>query len=96
MSEQTVVDPRPDLLEEGVGNAGDWFVIVFNNEVNTVDEVIGILQKATGCTLEEAKMETWEVHHLGQSRVHYAGRDECERVASIISTIGIKVAVDRL
>ncbi|HTE19851.1 MAG TPA: ATP-dependent Clp protease adaptor ClpS [Armatimonadota bacterium] len=96
MSEQTVVDPRPDLLEEGVGNAGDWFVIVFNNEVNTFDQVIGILQKATGCSLEEAEMETWEVHNLGQSRVHYASRPECDRVAAIISTIGIKVAVDSL
>jgi ATP-dependent Clp protease adaptor protein ClpS len=75
---------------------GDWIVVVFDNPVNTFDQVIGILQQATGCSLEEAEMETWEVHHLGRSVVHYGDHPECDRAAAIISTIGIKVKVDKL
>lgn len=96
MSEQTVTLPRPGF-SEGVDNqTGDWIVIVFDNPTNTFEEVIGILQKATGCGLEEAEMETWEVHHLGRSVVHHGDLAECDRAAGIISTIGIRVKVDKL
>lgn len=74
----------------------DWLVIVFDNDYNTFDEVIRILQTATGCSLEEAQMETWEVHHLGKSIVHHATEAECRRVAAIIRTIRIKVEVRSL
>jgi ATP-dependent Clp protease adapter protein ClpS len=84
----------PDLQQQGPGTGGDGYcVIVFNNDHNTYDEVMDILMKATGCTAEEAAIETWEVDHLGKSVVHYASQEECERVASIIRTIGIKVEV---
>jgi ATP-dependent Clp protease adapter protein ClpS len=93
---ETAVIPRPDLLDDSPGTGGDWMVIVFDNDHNTWDEVISILQKATACPLEEAEMETWEVHHLGKSIVHHGDRPECERAAAIISTIGIKVAVEEV
>jgi ATP-dependent Clp protease adapter protein ClpS len=96
MPEETMTVPRPDLLDDVGSTTGDWIVIVFNNEVNTVEEVIAILQKATGCSIQEAEMETWEVHHLGRSVVHHGDRAECDRAAAVISTIGIKVAVDKV
>jgi hypothetical protein len=93
---QTVEVPQPDIADgQGTGD-GEWLVIVFNNDHNTWDEVTGILQEATGCTLQEAEMETWEIDHLGRSIVHHADHAECERVAGIIRTIGIEVAVDQL
>ena len=95
MSEQTVLVPRPELLDD-VESGGEWGVTVWDNDHNTFDEVIRILQQATGCPLEEAEMETWEVHHLGRSLVHHGARPECERVAAVIRTIGIRVTVDSL
>lgn len=87
----------PDLADaEATQQQGEHLVIVFNNDHNTFDEVISILQKATGCSREEAEMETWEVDALGKSVVHHADRQECERVATIIATIGIRVAVEPL
>lgn len=86
----------PEIVEKPSGpisGFGGWTVIVFNNETNTYEEVMHILQTATGCTPEEAYMETWEIDHLGQSVVHIAAREECDRVAAIISTIGIKTDV---
>jgi hypothetical protein len=96
MSEQTVVDPRPDLLEEGVGNAGDWFVIVFNNEVNTFRRGDRDPPEGDGMFIGRGGDGNLGSPSPRAVRVHYAGQAECERVAAIISTIGIKVAVDRL
>jgi len=97
MAADTITERRPDLFDETAQRPLDeYVVIVFNNEVNTFDEVISILQKATGCSLQEAEMETWEVHHTGRSVVHHGDRNECERAAAIIATIGIRVAVERV
>ena len=61
MPVDTVTHRRPDLFDETTHSLlSDYIVIVFDNEYNTWEEVIGILQKATGCSLEEAEMETWE------------------------------------
>lgn len=87
----------PDLAErEETRLQQEWIVVVLDNPVNTWDEVILILQKATGCSLQEAENETWEVHHTGRSVVHHGDQDECERAASIIRTIGIDVLVEPL
>ena len=95
MPVDTVTERRPDLLDETTHSlCSDYVVIVFDNEYNTWEEVIGILQKATGCSLEEAEMETWEVHFTGRSVVHHGDQAECERAAAIIATIGIRVAVE--
>jgi len=88
---------RPDVLDDtGIGTTGEYGVIVFNNDQNTFEQVIDILMRATGCPHSEAEMEAWEVHNQGRSLVHYGDRPECERAAGIISSIGIKVSVDRL
>jgi len=95
MPVDTVTERRPNLSDETTHSLlSDYIVIVFDNDTNTVDEVIGILQKATGCSLEEAQMETWEVHFTGRSVVHHGDRAECERAAAIIATIGIRVTVE--
>ena len=84
----------PDIKERMPGYGDDDFiVIVFDNPVNTFDEVEDILRLATGCTKREAQMETWEVHNLGKSVVHHGTSQECERAASVIRTIGIVVEV---
>lgn len=91
--------PSPALkpIEEeqdssNVGGSG-WVVVVYNNEVNTWDQVVGILMKATACTEEEADIETWEIDRLGKSVVHHGGEEMCQKAASIIRTIGIQVEV---
>lgn len=83
---------RPDVGDTQGGSG--WTVTVYDNDRNTVDEVIAILIVATGCTIDEAQMETWEIHHLGRSTVHHAGKAECQRVAETIREIGIRVTVD--
>lgn len=84
---------RPEV-DDGSKTRGDrWIVTVFDNEVNTYEEVMAILMIATKCSAEEAYMEAWEVDHLGKSVVHCAGQEECANAAAIIATIGIRVEV---
>ncbi|CEK15707.1 ATP-dependent Clp protease adaptor protein ClpS [Chthonomonas calidirosea] len=85
--------PKGEELESTGGSGAEWIVVVYDNDYNTVEEVIRILIAATHCSFEEAAIETWEIHHLGKSVVHHADKEECERVASIIATIGIRVEV---
>lgn len=88
----TVDLPEAFEVISGKGDR-DWIVTVFNNETNTYEEVITILIVATGCTFEEAYIETWEIDHLGRSVVHHGDESECQRVAEVIRTIGIHVEV---
>lgn len=83
---------EPELIESGV-KTGRWMVVLHNDDVTPFDEVITILMKATGCGAEEAYIETWEAHTYGKSNVHFAVRAECEVVAAMIGTIGVKTEV---
>jgi ATP-dependent Clp protease adapter protein ClpS len=83
---------QKNTADERQSSSG-FLVIVYDNDKNTAEEVTTILQRATGCTLEEAEIETWEVDNLGKSVVHHGGREECDRAAGIIRTIGIRVEV---
>lgn len=84
------VDPR-----EGLDIAGPWIVILYNCECHTFDDVIGILQVATGCTVDEAEFLALKVHHEGRAIVFDGTQEECERVARIIGSIRLQVETDR-
>ncbi len=66
---------------------------IFNNEENSMEEVIWILMRATDCDREEAEIEMWEAHTYGKAPVHFATKAECERAADVIATIGIETEV---
>jgi ATP-dependent Clp protease adaptor protein ClpS len=74
-------------------DSGRWMVIIFNNPTNTMEEVVEILMAATGCDAEEAYIEMWEAHTYGKASVHFDSRTECERVAEVIASIGVRTEV---
>ncbi len=90
---------NPGILENPVefdsssGSGDHWIVTVFDNPKNTWDQVMNILIEATGCTFDEAHIETWEIDRLGKSVVHHGDQEECEQAARIIARIGIRVEV---
>jgi len=92
MSAPGVIE-KPETFHTDTGSGDFWVVTVFNNDHNTWDEVVDILMKATGCGIDEAEMETWEIDNLGKSVVHHGDKDECEGVAEVIREIGIEVKV---
>jgi hypothetical protein len=91
MAAPTVI-PRIDPDNRGTG-FGSWLVIAFNNDHNTYDEVMLVLMAATGCTPDEAYIETWEIDHLGKSVVHQGDESECQGVAAVITSIGLRTEV---
>lgn len=84
---------RPEVQDGQTAGGNHWIVTVFNNEYNTWDEVVFILMAATGCSEDEANIETWEVDNLGKSVVHHGEQQECQTAAEIIAQIGIRVEV---
>ena len=84
----------PEKLADDLGTRGEgWIVTVYDNDDNTVEDVMLVLMKATGCSSQEAYIETWEIDHYGLCVVHRACELECTKAAEIIATIGIRVEV---
>jgi ATP-dependent Clp protease adapter protein ClpS len=84
----------PHIVDSPTGT-GRWMVVIFNNDENTIEEVIEVLMRSTGCSANEAYIETWEAHTYGKAYVHFSDRTECEIVAHMISSIGVKTEVRR-
>lgn len=84
---------QPTIYESDRSYAGRYMTIIFNNDTNTFEEVMDAIQYATGCSEEEAYLETWEAHTYGQAPIHFASQATCIAVAVIVSRIGVKTEV---
>lgn len=92
MAKQPVLEPD---VRDTSGGSGRWQVVIFDNDVTPLDLVIDILIRATGCGLREASIETWEAQEYGKAPVHFAAKEECDSIATIISSIGVKTEVSQ-
>lgn len=81
---QTTLDP---ILEGAGVGTGRWMVVIYNNDSTSMDEVVDILIRATGCDLQEAMIEMWEAHTFGKAPVHFSSKSVCEEAAAIIQTV---------
>ena len=84
-----------DDVRDGAEINGPWIVILYNCECHSYDDVIAILQKATGCDVEKALAIALEVDTRGRAICFSGSRDECDRVAAIIGSIRLQVETDR-
>ena len=94
------VEALPDIateksLQTTLPGDGDWVVILYNCDCHTFEDVIDVLQRATGCTEDVAEFLAYKVHLDGRAIVFRSNRDKCERVAGIIGSIGLQVETDR-
>ena len=69
-------------------------VILFNDEVHSMNEVVTQIQKATGYSLEKAEAIMFEAHTTGQAIVYSGSREDCERVAGVLARIALVVCVE--
>jgi ATP-dependent Clp protease adapter protein ClpS len=91
---ETIV--RPNLDEDvEIRQSGPWIVILYNDDYHGFDEVILQLQKATGCSLEDAEAITFEADNTGRAIAYTGTPEECERVAGILRQIRLQVETDR-
>lgn len=87
---QTILEPE---VQSPGTKSGRWMVVIFNNDHTSMDAVIEVLMRATGCDSQEAYMEMWEAHTFGRAPVHFAAKAECDDAATIISAVGVKTEV---
>jgi ATP-dependent Clp protease adaptor protein ClpS len=64
-------------------------VVLFNDDWHSFEEVITQLIKATGCTFEQARDYTFEVHVKGKSIVFTGSMSRCLKVSSILEEIAL-------
>jgi len=82
-------------IRDGVELDGPWIVILYNCECHTFDQVIDILQVATGCPVDVAEFLAVKVDREGRAIVFNGSQEECDRVAGIIASIRLQVETDR-
>jgi ATP-dependent Clp protease adaptor protein ClpS len=64
-------------------------VVLFNDDWHSFEEVITQLIKAIGCTFEQARDYTFEVHVKGQSVVFIGPMSGCLKVSSVLEEIAL-------
>ena len=94
MKPETHESPASQTVpKEELGNP--WQVVLFNDEVHSIDEVVFQIQKATGYALERAFELTMRVHNNGKAIVYIGTEEKCERVAGILAQIKLIVQVEK-
>ena len=81
-------------LDDDVQTQEPAKVILFNDDVQTFDEVIGQLIKATKCTREKAEGLAWEVHNNGKAVVFGGELNKCVEVSSILEEIQLMTQIE--
>ncbi len=82
-------------IRDGVDLQGPWIVILYNCDCHTFEDVEYILQKATGCSLEDAQAIAVRVDREGRAICFSGSFEDCEKVAAIIASIRLQVETDR-
>ncbi len=76
-----------------VTKSGRWMTLIYNNDHTPMDLVVLTIMVATKCDSKEAEIETWEAHHYGKAPIHFASEGECNEVAKVLQSIGVKTEV---
>jgi ATP-dependent Clp protease adapter protein ClpS len=82
------VEEAIDTSTEGLS-----YVILYNDDWHTFDEVIFQLMLATDCTQRKAEQEAYEVHTTGKSRVFDGQLEDCLSVSAILEDIALKTEI---
>lgn len=83
---KTITLVKPELV---------WSVILFNCNCHTFDDVIEQLMVALGCSSEKASQLTYVADQFGSIKVYEGNKEDCDRVADIIGSIGLIVKVSQ-
>jgi len=73
--------------------AEPWFVVLYNDDIHTFNEVILQLVRATSCSLEQARAFAWTVHTEGKATVYTGPFEECLRVKGVLEQIALVVDI---
>lgn len=83
-----------EIMRLGEKHDPGYRVILFNDDVHSMDEVVFQIQKATGYSLEKAEAIMFEAHSSGQAVVYCGDLQECKKVADVLMQINLMVSVE--
>lgn len=85
---------KPEIIdEEEVTTTFASKVILYNDDWHSFDEVISQLMKAIGCTFEQARDFSFEVHFNGKAVVFNGLLTKCLQVSSVLEEIALHTQV---
>jgi len=95
-------DPPPEapgvgtIVLEGTETeaALPYYVILYNDDHHSIDEVVLQVQKAAGVSLHRAFEITMEAHSKGRAVCYTGDIEECEKVAGVLREIKLTVEID--
>ncbi len=95
MELQTEKSTQIEILEDENINIGlESRVVLFNDDWHTFEEVISQIIKATGCSFNQARDKTFEVHNTGKSVVFVGEMNTCLKVSSVLEEIALHTQVE--
>lgn len=100
--ETVTVESAPDELvlprwkeREETNFSGPYIVILYNDDNHGMDEVVSLLQKATGYDIQRCIAIMFEAHTSSRAVAFSGSEVECERCAGILRQIRLQVETDR-
>lgn len=102
LQDPSASDPPPEapglgtlvLDDTDTAAALPYFVILFNDDFHSIDEVVLQVQKAAGVSLHQAFEITMEAHSKGKAVCYSGDIDQCEKVAAVLREIRLTVEID--
>ncbi|MCB9812231.1 ATP-dependent Clp protease adaptor ClpS [Candidatus Nomurabacteria bacterium] len=73
-----------------------WHVLLFNCDCHTYDDVVLALQKAIGCTVEQAMQYALVAEQFGCVSIFTGSHSECEQVAEPLVAAGLRVRIEEV
>jgi hypothetical protein len=68
-------------------------VVLFDCNCHSYAEAVEQIELAIKCTFETAARYASIAHHFGQATVYKGAHEDCERVASLLGSTGLRVSV---
>jgi ATP-dependent Clp protease adaptor protein ClpS len=82
------------LDSTGTGGGWDSQVILFNDDVNTFDDVIAALMGVFGHTEPLAEAIAFEAHNTGRAIAEVEPRPDAEKHAAELTALGLRASVE--
>ncbi len=90
MDKQT---PKINLADAATKPALGWQTILFNCDCHEFEVVVQQIVTAIGCDQLKASRLAYIAHQFESVTVYKGVREECERVANVLGSIGLLVKV---
>jgi ATP-dependent Clp protease adaptor protein ClpS len=80
-------------IDENIDIGLESKVVLFNDDWHSFEEVIIQIIKAIGCSFEQARDYTFEVHVKGKSIIFTGPMPRCLKVSSVLEEIALSTQI---